>query len=254
MKYKVINEYAYIDINSISYETIQDFFDALIPSKKYQHLCIQNKWITIDDKTVQRSTKIEGDTLKINLYPEKIQYNVKSDIDVEVVYEDELFLVVYKPPKIIVHSDGSAKLTLVDLVESKFAKENKLGSVHPIHRLDEDTQGLLIFSKSIIFQALLDLLLSEKKISRKYLAFVHGKMEQNKTMTIDACIAKDRHNAKKRRVAKEGQWARTIIKCLYSHKDYSVVKCRLESGRTHQIRVHLAHIGYPLLNDKLYGR
>ena len=253
MKYKVIDKYAYIDITTLSYSTIQDFFDALIPSKKYQHLLIQNKWITIDNKNVQRNTEIKGETLKIILYPEETHYENKVFQDLEIVYEDELFLIVNKPSNMLVHSDGSSKLSMCDLVESYFARENILGSAHPIHRLDEPTQGLLVFSKSVIFQSLIDKLLSEKNISRKYLAFVEGKFEQSK-MRIQHPLGKDRHNAKKMRVSKNGQNAETLVQCLYKSKAYSIVKCTLKTGRTHQIRVHLSHSGYPILNDSLYGR
>ena len=253
MKYTVIDNYAYIEIDSVSYTTIQEFMDALIPSKKYQHLLIQNKWILIDEKSVQRNTKIEGNILKIILYPESYNYTIKSDYDIEILYEDELFVIVNKPAGLLVHSDGNQKITMADHLESYFARKKRLGSVHPIHRLDEDTQGVLVFSKSVIFQSLLDKLLSEKKISRKYLAFVSGKMDVGKTISINASIGKDRHNAKKQRISKDGKEARTKVKCLYSQKDYSIVRCTLDTGRTHQIRVHMAHIGHPLLNDKLYG-
>jgi len=78
-------------------------------------------------------------------------------------------------------------------------------------------------------------------------------MDVGKTVSINASIGKDRHNAKKQRISKDGKEARTKVKCLYSQKDYSIVRCTLDTGRTHQIRVHMAHIGHPLLNDKLYG-
>ena len=122
MQYKVIDDYVYIDIKSIHYKTIQEFFDNLIPSKKYQHLLIQNKWISIDDKFVNRDTEIVGKTLKIILYPENYYYEVKTNKEVDILYEDELFVVVNKPAAMLVHSDGNKhKITLADLLESNFA-------------------------------------------------------------------------------------------------------------------------------------
>ena len=255
MQYKVIDDYVYIDIKSIHYKTIQEFFDNLIPSKKYQHLLIQNKWISIDDKFVNRDTEIVGKTLKIILYPENYYYEVKTNQAVDILYEDELVVVVNKPAGMLVHSDGNKnKVTLADLLESNFAREHKLGSVNPVHRLDEDTQGVLLFSKSVIFQGLIDKLLSYKHISRKYLAFVEGRVDKGTRITVNEPIGKDRHDPKKQRVSKTGLDAKTIVHSVYTDNEYSVLKCELKTGRTHQIRVHTAHIGHPILNDKLYGK
>ena len=254
MEYTVIEDYAYIDIKTVHYNTIQEFFDGLIPSKKYQHLLIQNKWIMIDEKPVQRETPIVGKTLKIILYPESYYYEVRNNKNVDIVYEDELVMVVNKPSGMLVHSDGNHnKTTVTDILEGYFKRNNVLGSINPIHRLDEETQGLLLISKSPIFQGLLDKLLSYKQISRHYLAFVQGRVDKGSRITIEEPIGKDRHNAKKRVVAKNGQQAKTIVESIYTNNEYSVLKCDLKTGRTHQIRVHLAYIGHPILNDELYG-
>lgn len=255
MEYTVIDDYAYIDIKTIHYHTIQEFFDALVPSKKYQHLLIQNKWIMIDEIPVQRETKIVGKTLKMILYPEAYYYEIRTNQEIEVVYEDELVVVVNKPSGMLVHSDGNHnKITVTDILEARFKRNGQLGSVHPIHRLDEETQGLLLISKSPIFQGLLDKLLSYKQINRRYLVFVQGRVDKGSRMTIEEPIGKDRHDSKRRIVTKNGQQAKTIVESLYTNGEYSVLKCDLKTGRTHQIRVHLAHVGHPILNDELYGR
>jgi len=252
MKYTLNERILNIQINTIFKETVQDFFDDFIPSKKYQHLLIQNKWILIDGNPCKREDKLEGNLLSINIYPEDYEYKeVKNKCD--VVYEDELCIIVNKPKGVLVHSDGNGEITLTDYVKSYF-KDKSYIDVQPIHRLDKETSGLVLFSKSIIFQPLFDKLLSEKKIRRYYLAFTKNKMRVGETYTIDKPIGKDRHNANRRVVVASGQSALTKCKVLGSRNGISIVRCFLDTGRTHQIRVHMAYIGFPLINDDLYGR
>lgn len=251
MKYELRDRTLYIDIDSIYNKTIQEFLDEYIPSKKYQHLLIQNKWLLMNGNPCKREDDIVGTDLSINLYPEEHDYQ-KIDYKIDVVYEDEICLIVNKPKGVLVHSDGNQEITLSDYVKSYFVDTPYI-DVQPIHRLDKETTGLVMFSKSIIFQPLLDKLLSEKSIRRYYLAFVKGKMKEGDSLTIDKPIGKDRHNSSKRVIAKNGQAALTKVKSLGSRNGLSILRCFLDTGRTHQIRVHLSSIGYPIINDDLYG-
>ena len=253
MKYTLDKTWLHIEIESLFVKTIQEFFDVYIPSKKIQHLLIQNKNILLDGNPVKREDDIVGIHLDINIYPEEYNY-VSNDYKLDVVYEDEFILIVNKPKDILVHSDGNDELTLTKMVESYYADRNYISAL-PIHRLDKQTSGLVVYSKSVIFQPLLDKLLSEKKIRRNYLAFVKGKMDIGSTMTINKPIGKDRHNPNKRVIYKNGQPAITKVRCvgLNKAKNYSVLLCSLDTGRTHQIRVHLSSISCPILNDDLYG-
>lgn len=253
MEYYLDSNWLNIKVDSLFVNTIQDFFDAYIPSKKIQHLLIQNKHILLDGNSVKREDDIVGVNLSINIYPETYNYQKVKNI-IDVVYEDEIILIVNKPKDLIVHSDGSNDMTLTKMVESYYA-EKKYISALPIHRLDKETCGLVVFSKSQVFQPLLDKLLSEKQIRRNYLAFVSGKIEPNKIFTINKPIGNDRHNSGKRIIYKNGQEAITKVRCVGTNisKNYSCLMCSLDTGRTHQIRLHLSSENYPILNDDLYG-
>ncbi len=253
MKYQLRDTWLDIDIESLWVKTIQEFFDNFVPSKKVQHLLIQNKNILLDGNPVKREDDIVGLKLNINIYPETYEYQTVPN-KLDVVYEDEIMLIVNKPKGLLVHSDGTDELTLTKIVESYYADRSYISAL-PIHRLDKETSGLVVYSKSIVFQPLLDKMLSEKKIRRNYLAFVKGIMESGKTMTIDKPIGNDRHNSNKRVIYKNGQKALTKVRSIGCNRknNYSVLMCVLDTGRTHQIRLHLSSENYPILNDDLYG-
>ena len=255
MEYRIEQRDIIINIDSIGLATVQDFFDAYIASKKIQHLMIQNKEITIDGQNVQRNTALKGKELRFCLYPYEYPYTHSCHNKLEIIYEDELFLVVNKPSGIIVHSDGNNKETLSDMVSTYYYDQHKnYYSAQALHRLDEDTSGMVVFSKSVIFQPLLDQMLANKQIRRHYLAFVEGKIAAHTRMMIENPLGKDRHDSRRVIVYAKGQKAQTKVESLgYGKKNYSVLSCRLLTGRTHQIRVHLSHNKMPILNDKLYG-
>lgn len=252
MEYKLDNNILSIKIESIFEETIQEFFDNYIPSKKIQHLLIQNKWIDLDANPVKRESDIVGEYLRINIYPTINNYS-KIDNKIDVVYEDEFILIVNKPKDLIVHSDNENEITLNKIVESYYINKNYISCL-PIHRLDKETSGLVLYSKSIIFQPLLDKMLQDKEIRRTYLAFIEGNFKEE-SINVNKAIGKDRHINNKYVVSENGLSAFTKFRKIgFNNKDnYSVVRCLLETGRTHQIRVHLKSLGYTILNDEIYG-
>jgi len=250
MEYTYSNKWIYISLKDNEYLTIQDFFNVYIPSKKYQHLLIQNKNILLDNHPVKRETVLNGTILSINIYPDTFIQCKKILPSLKVIYEDELILVVDKPEGMLVHSDGNENITLTDLVRNYLPNYCE---ALPIHRLDKETRGLVLFSKSPIFHPLLDKMLNDKFINRKYLAFCLGKLS-SKEFSISKPIGKNRHDANKMIISSSGDKAITRVreKQVIENK-YSIVECTLLTGRTHQIRVHLSSIGCPIINDELYG-
>lgn len=251
MKYNLRDKYLIIEIESLFYKTVQDFFDELVPSKKIQHLLITNGWILMDDLKVKRETVLDGKYLSILLYPTDNNYKKEENDEVKVVYEDEIILVVDKPANLIVHSDNSKDVTLTNKVRSLY--RNEPYTFNPVHRLDKETSGLIVYSKSEIFQPLLDEYINDKKIQRIYLAFVKANIDKGKKFSFDDSIGRDRHNAKKMIAYKGGQEAHTSATCISNKDGISVLKCLLKTGRTHQIRVHLSTHKFPIINDELYG-
>lgn len=196
-----------------------------------------------------------GDRLRLALFPER-----EAGIEVlphaklpEVLYEDDFCLVVHKPAGMGIHPDGSGKpeATLDHLVAAHYAASGGGVAVRHIHRLDKDTTGPVLYAKNEFAQLALDEAMRDKTISRRYAAIVQG-IVPSSLKVIDAPIGRDRHHAARRRVSPGGQSALTRITGLTPLRGASLLRVQLETGRTHQIRVHLSHMGHPLYGDELY--
>jgi 23S rRNA pseudouridine1911/1915/1917 synthase len=223
-------------------------------SKKAIHLLHQYKGYKINNEYKLNATLHKGDVVVLKAYDKDDGTYVPNFGPIEVAYEDELLLIVNKPANLPVYpSDLTNHNSLAHRVAGYYLMQGYDLPVRFIHRLDDETSGLVVFVKSTLFLPLFDYLLSIKEIKRTYLAFVEGSFKDTTTHKIETYLAKDRHNAKRMRVSDKGQKAITYYKCLANYDHYALVSCSLETGRRHQIRVHMAFIGHPLLGDPLYN-
>ncbi len=218
---------------------------------------IDNGYILVNNKNVKASYSVkENDVITIMDYEEDIDV-IPQDIPLDIVYEDEYLLVVNKPSGMVVHpAPGNYKDTLVNALMYHCNNLSSVnGSIRPgiVHRIDADTSGLLLVAKNDKVHDDLARQISEKSVVRKYICLVHGIISED-TATIDAPIGRDANNRKKMCVTGDNsKEAVTHIKVLERYNDETLIECTLETGRTHQIRVHMAYINHPVVNDPVYG-
>lgn len=183
-----------------------------------------------------------------------------SDEPVNVLWCDRFALVANKPVGLLVHGDSTDAPTLTERVQGELAQMASqqgwsfVPVAQAINRLDVDTSGLVLFSLTAEFQPAFDALVANHgpHMHKRYLAIVEGKFPLG-VRTIDVPIARDRHNARRMRVGNTGKRSQTRVVCLQRSGGHSLVACELLTGRRHQIRVHLAHAGHPIVGDALYG-
>lgn len=235
---------------------VSEFFDFYKISQKKRRKLLHENGFLINGKPVTEETLInKNDCISVFAFDEENQKITASEKPCEVVYEDDFVLVVNKPSGLIIHSDGAALKETLDQRVCRYYLDTLQGcSVRHLHRLDEKTTGCVLYSKCSFFQPFLDFLLSEKKIHREYVAVVKGIIPWEKK-SIDLPIGKDRHHNQRQRISKTGKPAITDVSVLKrcKAKNTTLIHCRLHTGRTHQIRVHMSALGYPLVNDELYG-
>ncbi len=181
---------------------------------------------------------------------------------VELMWHDRFALAANKPSGLLVHSDGTEADTLTARVQAEVARSavergwSFVPVVQPLNRLDVDTSGIVLFSQTEEFQPVFDALIASHApalIRKRYLAVVEGTFPKG-IVTMTYPIARDRHDARRMRVGSTGKPAITLARCLARKGNRSLVACELRSGRRHQIRVHLAREGCPIVGDVLYGR
>lgn len=230
--------------------------DKLDSSRSKIQKLIKNNSILVNDKNTKSSYLVKtGDIITITDVKEESGNIEPEDIKLDIVYEDEYLLVVNKPSGMVVHPGcGNRNHTLVNAL-MHHSKLSNLDNIRPgiVHRIDAYTSGLLMVAKDDKTHRELALELKSNKAKRKYLALVHGVIVED-TATIDAPIGRDTKNRKKMCVTSvNSKDAITHIKVLERYIDTTFIECTLETGRTHQIRVHLSYINHPIVNDSVYG-
>ncbi|HER9158863.1 TPA: RluA family pseudouridine synthase [Streptococcus pyogenes] len=197
-----------------------------------------------------------GDVICFELPKEEVLEYQAQNIPLDIIYEDDTLAIINKPQGMVVHpSAGHPSGTMVNALMYHIKDLSSInGVVRPgiVHRIDKDTSGLLMVAKTdAAHQALAEELKSKKSL-RKYLAIVHGNLPNDRGM-IEAPIGRSEKDRKKQAVTAKGKEAVTRFTVLERFGDYSLVELQLETGRTHQIRVHMAYIGHPVAGDPLYG-
>lgn len=213
--------------------------------------------ILVNGKKEKVSYKIsDGDVISVTVPAVKPLNLEAQDIPLNIIYEDEDVIVVNKPQGMVVHpSAGHPDHTLVNalLYHTKdLAKSSEGFRPGIVHRIDKDTSGLLMIAKNIKARESLESQLAHKTNKRQYLAIVHGNFGEE-AGKIDAPIGRNPNDRKKMAVVENGKNAVTHFTVLEQFKGYSLIMCQLETGRTHQIRVHMDYIGHPVAGDPLYG-
>ena len=220
---------------------------------------IENGGVTVNGQRVNKKSKLKlGDTISVSI-PDPIPYEAKAeDIPIEIVYEDNDLLVVNKPKGMVVHpAAGNYEGTLVNalLYHCGDSLSGINGVMRPgiVHRIDKDTSGLLIVAKNDKAHASLAEQIKAHSFTREYEAVVFGNLKTDEG-TVDAPIGRNPNDRKKMCVTeRNSKHAVTHYRVLSRYKGYTHIRCILETGRTHQIRVHMAYLGHPVAGDQVYG-
>ena len=226
-----------------------------ISRTKIQKLIKQEK-ILVNEKMENSNYLVNiGDIIKIN---DQLDFDIHveaQDIPIDIIYENDDLIIINKPSGMVVHpAPGNYDNTLVNALLGKYSLSNDALRPGIVHRLDKDTSGLMLVAKNDWSHDKLSGMIKDKKVKRTYLALVNGVIN-HETGTIDAPIGRDTKYREKMKVTDiNSKDAITHFKVLKRFNNHTLIECVLETGRTHQIRVHMAYIGYPIVNDPLYGK
>ena len=226
-------------------------------SRSYIQGLIEKENIKVNNKNIKSNYKLkENDEILISM-PEAIELEVVAeDISLDILYEDNDVIVINKPQGMVVHpAPGNYTKTLVNALLYHCKDLSTInGVIRPgiVHRIDKDTTGVLVVAKNDEAHNFLSSQLQNHSMKREYIALVEGRLKED-TGTINKPIGRNKRDRLKMGIVDDGKRAVTHYEVLERYKNTTLIKCVLETGRTHQIRVHMASIGHPLVGDEVYG-
>ena len=219
---------------------------------------IKEGLVKVNDKVIKSNYKTKLNDRIVVTEKEVVEADIKPEnLNLDIYYEDNDVAVVYKPKGMVVHpSAGHYTNTLVNGLMYQMQNLSGInGEIRPgiVHRIDKDTSGLLMVAKNDVAHHGLVEQLVDKSVTRKYIALVHGNIPHDYG-TVDAPIGRNKNDRQSMAVVDDGKDAITHFNVLEHFNNYTLIECQLETGRTHQIRVHMKYIGYPLVGDPKYGQ
>ena len=232
-------------------------------SRTYMHKLIEDNLVTVNNKQAKPKQKLNTNDVVYIEIPEPVVLDLVAEkIELDIVFEDQYLVVINKPQGMVVHpAHGNFTGTIVNALlyhcgsESEYSGLTGInGVLRPgiVHRIDKDTSGVIVVAKTNEAHLSLSEQFKEHTITRKYIALVEGKIKTDSGM-IETLLGRNPHDRKKMAVVKDGKRAVTRFTVLQKYEANTLVEAVLETGRTHQIRVHMAYIGHPVVGDTVYG-
>lgn len=246
-------EYNFILPENFIEQPVSDLLEKtwFIP-RKQRHFLRMKKHCLVNNKLINENQLVHaGDKITLIFDNEdfsNLSLKFGSANLADILYEDEHLIVVNKPEGMKTHGNTADELALQNHVAAAINQE-----VFVVHRLDQATSGAVLFAKNQFVLPILGKMFEENKIHREYLALVKGHFSENQ-FTIDRAIGQNRHDKNKRILSAKGQKAVTHVEIIKNFTDKTLVKCTLDTGRTHQIRVHLSSLNHPIIGEALYGQ